>query len=106
MFRDTYRAYCMTPSFFSWLGSGTSLRGLPVTLSGGPSASCLGVTAVAELDAEELMKADGAERRGRSAVEGLAIDIPLASGGGTDVEEQNCTNLVAPALSLIWRRRT
>ena len=82
--RYTYRAYCMTPSFFSWLGSGTSLRGLPVTLSGGPSASCLGVTAIAGLDVEELMKADGMARRGRSAVEGLAIDIPLAGGGGRE----------------------
>lgn len=37
---ETYNAYCITPSFFSWLGRGTSLRGLPVTLRGGPWPSC------------------------------------------------------------------
>ena len=51
----TYKAYCMAPSFFSWLGSGTSRRGFPVTLSGGPRASCEGVIAVAGFDDVEEM---------------------------------------------------
>jgi hypothetical protein len=29
-----YKAYCITPSFFSWLGNGTSRFTLPVTLNG------------------------------------------------------------------------
>jgi len=50
---ETYNAYCMAPSFFSWLGRGTSRRTLPVTLSGGPSTSrdlCISVADLAEDD--------------------------------------------------------
>lgn len=64
----------MAPSFFSWLGNGTSLRGLPVTLSGGPCASRDGVTSVVEdLDDVEEMNADGPARKGRRAVVGLTV---------------------------------
>lgn len=70
----TDSAYCMAPSFFSWLGKGTSRRGLPVTLSGGPRASCDGVTSVvADLVDVDEMKADVPLRNGISAEEGLAI---------------------------------
>lgn len=63
----------MAPSFFSWLGNGTSLRGLPVTLSGGPRASCDGVTSVvADFDDVDEMNAEGPARKGRRAVVGLA----------------------------------
>ena len=52
----------MTPSFFSWLGNGTSRRGFPVTLSGGPSSSvgCIAVegAAVAGFEDDDDMRAD------------------------------------------------
>ena len=71
---ETYKAYCIAPSFFSWLGNGTSLRGLPVAVSGGPSAFCDGVTCVvADLDDVEEMNAVGPARKGRRAVMGLAM---------------------------------
>ncbi len=68
----TCSAYCIAPFFSSWLGSGTSRRGLPVTLSGGPSPSRDGVRAVAGFGGDEDMKAEGPARSGRSAVDGLA----------------------------------
>lgn len=64
----------MAPSFFSWLGSGTSRRGFPVTLSGGPRASCEGVIAVAGFDDVEEMYAEGPNLRGRRADAGFAVD--------------------------------
>ena len=67
----TYKAYCMAPSFFSWLGSRTSRRGLPVEVSGGPSG-CAGCRAVADFVVEEEMSAVEPIRSGRSVVEGLA----------------------------------
>ena len=79
--RRTYKAYCITPSFFSWLGNGTSRRGLPVTPNGGPLASVDGVTAVAcGFEAEEEMHAVGPRRRGRSAEEGLANGEAISCG--------------------------
>ena len=64
----------MAPSFFSWLGKGTSLRGLPVTLSGGPCASRDGVTSVVvDLDAVEDINADGVGRKAKLADAGLAV---------------------------------
>lgn len=70
--RDTCSANCIAPFFSSWLGNGTSRRGLPVTLSGGPSPSRDGVRAVAGFGVDEDMKAEGPARSGRSAVDGLA----------------------------------
>ena len=76
----TYSANCMTPSFFSWLGSGTSRRGLPVTLSGGPSFDCV-CSAVALFDDEDDMKAAGpAARKGTREVEGLAFNGLVVCG--------------------------
>ena len=69
----TYNAYCITPSFFSWLGRGTSRRGLPVMLSGGPSSTvCDGWMAVADLVDEEDMDATEPARNGKRAIVGLA----------------------------------
>lgn len=45
-----------------------------MTLRGGPLASCAGCTAVADLAAEEEMKAAGFVRRGRRATPGLTND--------------------------------
>lgn len=79
----TYKAYCIAPSFFSWLGRGTSLRGLPVTLSGGPSAFWDGVTCVvAAFDDVEEMNADGPARKARRAVVGLAMHVCWSVTGG------------------------
>lgn len=69
----SYKAYCITPSFFSWLGRGTSRRGLPVAVRGGPCASCDLVTAVAGLEDVEEMYAAGARREARSEVVGFAV---------------------------------
>lgn len=83
---EAYKAYCIAPSFFSWLGSGTSLLGLPVTLSGGPSAFCDGVTCVvADLEAVEEMNADGPARKGRRAVVGFATQTDWLVVGGNGV---------------------
>lgn len=74
--QSTYKAYCIAPSFFSWLGKGTSRRGLPVTLNGGPCASCEGVTSVlADLVDVEEMNAEGPVRR-----EGMRADVGLTGG--------------------------
>ena len=78
----------MAPSFFSWLGNGTSRRALPVEVSGGPSG-CAGCRAVADLVAEEEMKAEEPARSGRSAVEGLAILI-VSDGGKDSVRMREC----------------
>ncbi len=67
----TYNAYCIAPSFFSWLGNGTSLRGFPVTLSGGPWISCDLWISVADLAEEEEMSAEGPARKGRRVVDGF-----------------------------------
>ena len=68
-----YSAYCMAPSFFSWLGRGTSRRGLPVMLSRGPLSCDWVWRAEAGLEVEEDMKAAGpAARKGMRDVEGLA----------------------------------
>ena len=72
--RKTYNAYCMAPSFFSWLGRGTSRLGLPVAVRGGPWASCDLVTAVAGLADVEEMYAAGPRRERRSEVAGLAVE--------------------------------
>lgn len=65
----------MAPSFFSWLGRGTSRRGLPVTLSGVAWASCCAcVSAVAGFDDVEEMYAEGPSLRGRRADVGFAVD--------------------------------
>lgn len=48
-----------------------------MTLSGGPSPSRWGVSAVAGLGVDEDMKAEGPARRGRSAVDGLAVEEAL-----------------------------
>ena len=77
---ETYSAYCITPSFFSWLGNGTSRRGLPVTLSGGPSVSRDGVSAVAGFGDDEDIKAEGPARSDRSAVDGFANGQTLLVG--------------------------
>ena len=74
----TYSAYCMAPSFFSWLGRGTSRLGLPVAVRGGPWASCDLVIAVAGLDDVEEMEAAGPSRERRSEVGGLAVGCSLA----------------------------
>ena len=71
---DTHNAYCITPSFFSWLGSGTSRRGFPVTPSGGPSFDCV-CNAVALFGGDVDMQAAGTiVRKGMRAVEGLALE--------------------------------
>ena len=65
----------MAPSFFSWLGSGTSRRGFPVTPSGGPSFDCV-CSAVADLEDEDEMNAAGpVARNGMRAAEGLAAGL-------------------------------
>jgi hypothetical protein len=38
--RKTNSAYCMGPSFFSWLGSGTSRRIFPEAVSGAAGSAC------------------------------------------------------------------
>ena len=75
----------MTPSFFSWLGRGTSRRGLPVMPSGGPFASVDGVTSVAwDFVAEEDMHAEGPRRRGIRAEDGFAgMNVSRPFGGNT-----------------------
>lgn len=75
----TYNAYCMTPSFFCWLGNGTSLRGLPVTLSRGPSTLWDVCNSVADLFEEDEMNADGPARKGRRAVDGFAVWVVCQS---------------------------
>ena len=76
-----YNAYCMTPSFFSWLGSGTSRRGLPVTLSGGAFVVDCVWRADAGFGDDEDMKAAGiVVRKGIIAVEGLALEMLAFSG--------------------------
>ncbi len=69
----TYNAYCIAPSFLSWLGRGTSRRTLPVTLSCGPSTSWVFCISVADLAEEDDMNAEGPARRGRRADEGLTM---------------------------------
>lgn len=72
----------MAPSFFSWLGSGTSRRGLPET-RGGPSAWVEGVTSVAcDFDEEDDMHAIGPARNGKRADVGLAERNGLLVAGG------------------------
>ena len=70
----------MAPSFFSWLGNGTSRRGFPVMLRGGPSTSRDRCISVADLVDEEDMKADGPARKGRRAVDGLARALLSVAG--------------------------
>ena len=55
-----------------------------MTLSGGPSASRDGVSAVAGLDEEDDMKAEGPARNGKRAVDGLAVDGKLLAYGVAD----------------------
>lgn len=38
--RDTYKTYCIAPSFFSWLARGTSFRTLPDAESDWPVCPC------------------------------------------------------------------
>lgn len=66
----TYKAYCITPFFPSWLGKGTSLLGFPVTLSGRPS-SLDRIAGVAGFEAEEEMAA--IDLYGSNAVVGFAV---------------------------------
>lgn len=56
--KETYKAYCITPSFFSWLGNRTSRLGLPVTLRGGPSTLCDLWISVDDLAGEDDIYAD------------------------------------------------
>ena len=63
----------MAPSFFSWLGKGTSRRTLPVTLSGGPSTSRDLCISVADLAEDDEMNAEWPARRGGRAEESLAV---------------------------------
>lgn len=62
----TYKAYCIAPSFFSWLGKGTSLLGFLVTPSGGPPGWTFWddgwISVVADLVEEEEMNAQGPAR--------------------------------------------
>ena len=89
----------MAPSFFSWLGKGTSRRGLPVTLSGGPRASCDGVIAIAGLEEVEEIYAEGPSLRGRKADAAFTIikDQKVASP-----TLRVRTNLAMPARWRIW----
>ena len=63
----------MAPSFFSWLGRGTSRRGLPVAVRGGPGISFDLCISVAGFEDVEEMNAEGPARSGRRIDEGLAI---------------------------------
>ena len=55
---------------------------MPVTLSGGPRASCVGVTSVADFEDVDEIKADGPARKGRRAAVGLAgREDKLDTGG-------------------------
>lgn len=40
LIRDTYKTYCIAPSFFSWLAKGTSFRTLPDAVSDWPDCPC------------------------------------------------------------------
>ena len=72
----TYNAYCIAPFFTSWLGNSTSRFGLPVTLSGLPNTSCLEVSALAGLAADDEIAA--IDLYGTMAEVGLAVTTPLA----------------------------
>lgn len=73
----------MAPSFFSWLGNGTSRRGLPVAVRGGPWPCCDGVTSVVAAFDEDVddIYADGPARMQRSEVAGLARNDGSVAGG-------------------------
>lgn len=86
---NTYRAYCITPFFTSWLGNGTSRLTLPVTLTGGwcaGFASYVVGRALAGFEDDDEMAAT--VRYGIKAELGLAggKDVQLAvcgEGGGS-----------------------
>lgn len=63
MARGTYRTYCIAPSFFSWLGRGTSFRTLPEAVSAWPLEDWRS-RAVADFT-EEVDRAAMALARGR-----------------------------------------
>ena len=97
-----YRAYCIAPSFFSWLGNGTSRRGLPVTLSGGPCASCAGVTSVADFEDVDEIKADGPARKGRRAAVGLAGREDKLDTGGNVGSRKASYLAMLKRLRILW----
>ena len=76
-----YSAYCIAPFFPSWLGSGTSLRSLPVMLfmgggGSGPPFTSPGfiISGAAGLEEELEMKA-AEPARGMRAVEGFMAPL-------------------------------
>lgn len=62
--RSTNKTYCMAPSFFSWLGNGTSLRALPEAVSCEPDCDWRS-SAVADL-IDEVERAATGWARGRA----------------------------------------
>lgn len=59
-----------------------------MTLSGGPCASCDGVTSVvADFDAVDDIDANGPERKGRMADAGLAVNHRSVEGGNDGWEK-------------------
>ena len=87
----------MAPSFFSWLGKGTSRLGLPVAVSGGPWTSCDFWISVAGLADVVEINAEGPARKGRRVDAALATFTSVSGGDrwtshlGPTSQSQRCS---------------